>query len=133
MGGGGGSQLIFLLLMVGLLVFMFSRTRKQQRAQVEMQSSVGPGAEVMTTSGTYGTVVAVDGDVVVLELAPGVQTRWARRAVARVVTPGVGPVDPAGPIPGATAAGPGGEGGLDLRKPAAGSDDDPADGGAHRP
>ncbi|WP_432495826.1 preprotein translocase subunit YajC [Kineococcus auxinigenes] len=128
MGGGGGSQLIFLLLMVGLLVFMFSRTRKQQRAQVEMQSSVGPGAEVMTTSGTYGTVVAADGDVVVLEISPGVQTRWARRAVARVVTPAVGAADP---VAGAGAAD---AGGLDLRKPAT---EDPAgddpDGGAHRP
>ncbi|MCI2238985.1 preprotein translocase subunit YajC [Kineococcus sp. TRM81007] len=126
MGGGGGSQLIFLLLMVALLVFMFSRTRKQQRAQVEMQNSVGPGAEVMTTSGTYGTVVDVDGDTVVLEIAPGVRTRWARRAVARVVTPALAPVSPADAVPGA-------EGGLDLRKP--GQDpagDDPADGGAHR-
>ncbi|WP_432533597.1 preprotein translocase subunit YajC [Kineococcus arenarius] len=128
MGGGGGSQLIFLLLMVGLLVFMFSRTRKQQRAQVEMQSSVGPGAEVMTTSGTYGTVVAADGDVVVLEISPGVRTRWARRAVARVVAPAVGAADP---VAGATAAD---AGGLDLRKPPT---EDPAgddpDGGAHRP
>lgn len=83
--GGGSNQLIFLLIMVALLVFMFSRTRKQQRAQQQMQSSVAPGAEVMTTSGMFGTVVSVDGDVVVLEIAPGLQTRWTRRAVARVV------------------------------------------------
>ncbi|WP_337062705.1 preprotein translocase subunit YajC [Kineococcus sp. G2] len=131
MGGAGGSQLIFLLLMIALLVFMFSRTRKQQRAQAEMQNSVGPGAEVMTTSGTYGTVVDVDGDVVLLEIAPGVRTRWARRAVARVVTPALAPVDPADAVPGAAA--PGAEGGLDLRKPAQDpTGDDPADGGAHR-
>ena len=127
MGGGGGSQLIFLVLMIALLVFMFSRTRKQQRAQVEMQSSVGPGAEVMTSSGTYGTVVAVDGDVVTLEIAPGVRTRWARRAVARVVTPALAGADEA---PGATAAGQ--AGGLDLRKDVA-EGDDPVDGGAPRP
>ncbi|NAZ87378.1 preprotein translocase subunit YajC [Kineococcus sp. T90] len=115
--------------MIALLVFMFSRTRKQQRAQAEMQGSVGPGAEVMTTSGTYGTVVAVDGDVVTLEIAPGVRTRWARRAVARVVTPAL---SAPGEVPGATAAGaPGQAGGLDLRKPAA-EGDDPADGGAPR-
>jgi preprotein translocase subunit YajC len=82
----GNSQLIFLLIMVALLVFMFSRTRKQQRAQQQMQGGVAPGAEVMTTSGMFGTVVSVDGDEVVLEIAPGLRTRWTRRAVARVVT-----------------------------------------------
>lgn len=85
--GGGSSQLIFLLIMVALLVFMFSRTRKQQRAQQQMQSGVAPGSRVMTTSGMFGTVVEIDGDEVVLEIAPGLQTRWTRRAVARVVTP----------------------------------------------
>jgi len=84
--GGGSSQLIFLLIMVALLLFMFSRTRKQQKAQQQMQSSVAPGAEVMTTSGMFATVVSIDGDVVVLEVAPGLQTRWTRRAVSRVVT-----------------------------------------------
>ncbi|WP_432546207.1 preprotein translocase subunit YajC [Kineococcus sp. SYSU DK004] len=113
MGGGGGGQLVFLLLMVGLLVFMFSRTRKQQRAQQDLQNSVAPGSEVMTTSGAYGTVVDVEGDVVTLEVAPGVRTRWSRRAVARVVTA-------VGPAPDATAGTPEAvdpaEAGVDLRK-----------------
>ena len=94
--GGGSSQLIFLLIMVALLVFMFSRTRKQQKAQQQMQNSVAPGAEVMTTSGMFGTVVSIDGDVVVLEIAPGLRTRWTRRAVARVVTASGPTVEPAG-------------------------------------
>jgi len=115
--GGGPGQLVFLLLMVALLIFMFSRTRKQQRVQQEMQSGVGPGAEVMTTSGTFGRVVAIDGDVVTLEIAPGVQTRWTRRAVSRVVT--AAPVE----------AGDGGvvaeHGSLDLRKDVDGNSDTP--------
>jgi preprotein translocase subunit YajC len=85
--GGGSSQLIFLLIMVALLVFMFSRTRKQQKAQQQMQSGIAPGARVMTTSGMFGTVVEMDGDEVVLEIAPGLRTRWIRRAVSRVVAP----------------------------------------------
>jgi len=115
--GGGSGQLVFLLLMVALLIFMFSRTRKQQRAQQEMQSGVGPGAEVMTTSGTFGRVVAIDGDVVTLEIAPGVQTRWTRRAVSRVVT--------SAPV----VAGDGDvvaeHGSLDLRKDVDGNSDTP--------
>jgi len=121
-GGGGGSQLIFFVLMIGLLVFMFSRTRKQQKAQQQMQSSVAPGAEVMTTSGQFGTVVDVDGDVVTLEIAPGVNARFTRRAVARVVTPSV--VSEAESFTADGTHGPSGDG-LDLRKdPRGGLDGD---------
>ena len=97
-------QLLFLLLMMGLLFFMFSRTRKQQRAQAQMQNTLAPGAEVMTTSGLLGRVVSVDGDEMLLEIAPGVRTRWNRRAVARVL-------GPAAEVGGGTAPG------LDLGKP----------------
>nr|WP_276612178.1 preprotein translocase subunit YajC [Kineococcus vitellinus] len=118
--------MVFLLIMVALLVFMFSRTNKQRKAQQEMQSNVGPGAEVMTTSGMFGTVVEVDGDVVVLEIAPGLHTRWTRRAVARVV-PAVDA--PAASAPSAQEQAPGG---LNLAKPEETPRDDDAPGGATR-
>ncbi|GAB7189831.1 hypothetical protein NUM3379_05370 [Kineococcus sp. NUM-3379] len=86
-------QLLFLLLMLGLLFLMFSRSRKQQKAQQQLLGSLGPGAHVMTSSGLYGTVVAVEGDDMVLEVASGVRMRWTRRAVARVVdAPGTAPI-----------------------------------------
>ncbi|WP_432511132.1 preprotein translocase subunit YajC [Kineococcus sp. SYSU DK001] len=85
--GGSSSSLFFLLIMAALLVFMFSRTRKQQKAQQQMQNSIGPGSEVMTTSGMFGTVVERTDEYVVIEIAPGLRTRWTPRAVARVVTP----------------------------------------------
>ena len=47
-----------------------------------------PGARVRTTAGMYATVVDVDGDDVVLEVAPGVEVRYMRRAVMDVVSPG---------------------------------------------
>ena len=37
----------------------------------------------------YGTVVAVDGDVVTLETAPGVTSRWLKPAIAKLVEPPV--------------------------------------------
>ena len=117
--GGGPSQLVFLLLMVALLIFMFSRTRKQQKVQQQMQSGVGPGAEVMTTSGTYGRVVSIDGDVVTLEIAPGVQTRWTRRAVSRVVTSAPVEAGDGNVVGGAE------HGRLDLRKDVDGDSDTP--------
>ena len=61
--------------------------RRQQQAQ-QKQSTLRPGARVRTTAGMYATVVDVDGDDVVLEVAPGVEVRYMRRAVMDVVSPG---------------------------------------------
>jgi len=36
----------------------------------------------------YATVVEVDGDDVVLEVAPGIEVRYMRRAIMDVVSPG---------------------------------------------
>jgi preprotein translocase subunit YajC len=74
-----------LLLAFWLLIIRPSRTRARQQAQ--MQERLAPGTEVMTTSGLFATVVRVDDDAVVLEASPGVTTRWAKAAVARVLTP----------------------------------------------
>ena len=51
-----------------------------------MQSALGVGDEVITIGGLYGTIAAMDDEAVTLEVAPGVQTRYARSAIARVVT-----------------------------------------------
>jgi preprotein translocase subunit YajC len=81
--------LIFLALPLLLLWLVVSRTRRQQRTLAAAQSSVQPGLWVMTTSGLHGKVVEAD-DVdaaqptVLIEIAPGVHTRWARLAVAEV-------------------------------------------------
>jgi preprotein translocase subunit YajC len=69
-----------------LLIFMvFNRSRRQQRDRAVAQSAITPGSRVMTTSGVYGRVVSSDETTVVLEIAPGVDVTWARRAVARLV------------------------------------------------
>ncbi|MFB9377855.1 preprotein translocase subunit YajC [Kineococcus gynurae] len=113
-------QLFFLLLMGALLVWMITRTRKQQKNQQQLQNSVAPGSEVMTTSGTYGRVVGVEDDAVQLEIAPGVVTRWSRRAVARVLTNADTPVET---TPGSAATTEDSVGGIDLTKPAGAEDD----------
>ena len=41
----------------------------------------------------YATVVDVDGDDVVLEVAPGVEVRYMKRAIMDVVSPGDEPED----------------------------------------
>ena len=51
---------------------------------------LAPGQEIMTGSGMFGTVVAVDDDIITIESIPGSQTRWLRAAIAKVIEP---PVD----------------------------------------
>jgi preprotein translocase subunit YajC len=72
-----------LLLAFWLLIIRPARMRTRQQAQ--LLSQITPGQEVMTTSGLYATVAAVEDDVMVLEASPGVPTRWAKAAVARIV------------------------------------------------
>jgi preprotein translocase subunit YajC len=78
--------LILLVLFGGLLFLMFHRTRRQQREARNLQTRLTAGSRIMTTAGLYATVVALDTSVVTLETAPGQQSRWDRRAVARIVT-----------------------------------------------
>lgn len=87
----GGLEIFLLpLLLIGLLWFMGAPQRKMRKEQAALMQTLAPGADVMTHGGLYGTVVEVDDDVVVLETSPGVTMRWAKRAIATVVTP---PVD----------------------------------------
>ncbi|GAB3141084.1 preprotein translocase subunit YajC [Micromonospora sonneratiae] len=86
--GGAGSlmPILMIVLLFGVMYFMMIRPQQKRRREAEqMQSSIGPGDEVVTIGGLYGTVTGVDDETVMLEVAPGVQTRYARPAVARVV------------------------------------------------
>ncbi|MBF9132763.1 preprotein translocase subunit YajC [Plantactinospora sp. S1510] len=77
-----------IVLLFGVMYFMMIRPQQRKRREAEqMQSSIGAGDEVVTIGGLYGTVTGVDDETVMLEVAPGVQTRYARPAIARVVKP----------------------------------------------
>jgi preprotein translocase subunit YajC len=90
-----GSALTFPILIVLVFVgFYFLMIRPQRRRQQQVQQqqrTVAPGARVRTTAGMYATVTAVDGDDVVLEVAPGVEVRYLKRAIMEVIQPGEEP------------------------------------------
>ncbi|WP_231618952.1 preprotein translocase subunit YajC [Nonomuraea sp. SBT364] len=83
-----GSILPLILLVVVFYFLLIRPQRKRQQEAIKMQNSLAPGARVMTTTGLFGTVVTVDNEDVVLEVAPGIETRWVKAAIGRVVTPG---------------------------------------------
>ncbi len=78
--------LVAIIVLFGLLYFVTIRPqRNRQRAAQQTQRTIEPGARVRTTAGMYGTVVSLEDQDVILELAPGVEVRFLRRAIMDVV------------------------------------------------
>jgi preprotein translocase subunit YajC len=91
-GGGGGGAFTFLPLILIVLVgyFLLIRpARMRQRKAMASRGEVTPGVEVTTTAGLLATVISVneEDDTLTLEIAPGVQARFVKGAIARVNTP----------------------------------------------
>jgi len=84
--------LLFIILIFGAMYFLFIRPQQRRNRELQaMQSRLGPGDEVMTGSGMYGTVTEIDetNGTVDIEISPEVVVTFARGAIARVVTPAV--------------------------------------------
>jgi preprotein translocase subunit YajC len=82
------AALLPILLLIVLMYFMLIRPQqKRMRAQQALLSAVQEGDEVLTTAGVYGFITAMEGDVVWVEIAEGVEVRVAKGAIARRVDP----------------------------------------------
>jgi preprotein translocase subunit YajC len=84
--GGSSTFIIFIIIILGAMYFLVMRPgRKRQQKAQQQQKEIQPGARVRTTAGMYATVVAVDGDDVILEIAPDVEARYMKRAIMEVL------------------------------------------------
>jgi len=93
--GFNPSELVLILVVVVAFYMLMIRPQQRRRQQAQQkQNTIQPGARVRTTAGMYATVVDVDGDDVVLEIAPGIEVRYMKRAVMDVVS---GPEDDVAP------------------------------------
>jgi preprotein translocase subunit YajC len=82
-----GDLLIVLLLalpLIGLWLLVRGQQRRTQQA-AQLAAGLRVGQDVITTSGLFGTIVALDDEMVTLLVAPGVELRYDRRAVGRVL------------------------------------------------
>ncbi len=81
--------LLLPILVLGAVFFLFTRNsrRKQAAAGGQLSTDLAPGVEVMTTGGLYARVRHIDDDGVYLEVAPGVVSRYDRRAISRILVP----------------------------------------------
>jgi preprotein translocase YajC subunit len=83
---GSFNVILIIVVLFGVLYFVMIRPqRNRQRKVQEQQRQAQPGQRVRTTAGMYATVVAVDGDDVILEVSPGVQVRYVKRAIMQVL------------------------------------------------
>lgn len=91
----GGSFLFtigFMVLIGGAMYFLMIRPqRRRLRETQELQRAIQVGDEVITNSGVYGFVNAMDGDVVWLEIADETEIRVARNSLLRRINPTVEP------------------------------------------
>lgn len=79
-------QLVVLALLV--VVFYLLLIRPQQKRAKDHQrliSSIGVGDEVVTIGGIFGRVRKMDEVSLLLEVADGVQVRFARQAISRKI------------------------------------------------
>lgn len=84
----GGITLVWIVGIAVLTWFLFIRPRRRMMTrQRELLGALSSGDQVVTVGGVYGTIVALDGDEVRLEVAPDVVIRVARRAIAGRVGP----------------------------------------------
>ncbi len=88
--------IIIVLFVIAWVVLILPKQRELKRHNAFIQS-LAVGDEVMTGSGIYGTLVEVSEAMVLLQVAPGVEIKIARRAIAsQVVDPTVTETDDSG-------------------------------------
>ena len=76
---------LLLIFVVVLLVFSMVQNNRRRKNTANMQAAIEPGVRVMTTSGIYGIVQDVESDSIVIEISEGVDVRFAKAAVMKVV------------------------------------------------
>jgi preprotein translocase subunit YajC len=84
----GSGSLVVLVLLFAIFYFMLIRPQQRRmKALQSLQSSLALGDEIVTSAGFLGTIRRFDGEVVTIELSPGVEARVNRRAIAGKVNP----------------------------------------------
>jgi preprotein translocase subunit YajC len=80
-----GYLIVIIALFALLWLLVLRPQRRRQGEQLQMQNSLRIGDEIITAGGIRGEVRRLDEEVLGVEIAPGVEVRLDRRAVAAVV------------------------------------------------
>ena len=89
---GGGSMmstLLFPIILIGVMYFLMIRPQmKRAKEHREMLGKLSKGDEVLTNGGIAGTVSDIGDSFVSVEIAPNVQVRLQKGAIANVLPKG---------------------------------------------
>ena len=87
-GGGGFQLLLFFGAIIAIWWFLVIRPQtKQAQRHKAMVTALKRGDQVVTTSGMFGKVAAVDETTVTLEVGKGVKIKFLKDKVARMSEP----------------------------------------------
>ena len=76
-------QFLILILMLGALYYLLLRPQqKREKARRELVRALQPGDEVVSNAGIHGVIAEVEDAVVWLEVAPDVELKVSRDAIA---------------------------------------------------
>jgi len=81
--GGGLGGMIPILLMLPIFYFLLIRPqKKQQKAHKEMLGSLSKGDEVITSSGIFGTIFAIEEKFIILTIADKTKIKIVKSYIA---------------------------------------------------
>jgi preprotein translocase subunit YajC len=79
--------IVMVMLLVVMYVLMIRPQRKRQQDARALIHSAGVGDDILTNGGIYGTIVQIEGDDVVVEIADGVKVHMTRQGITAVLPP----------------------------------------------
>ena len=86
--GGGMEQLLFIGFMIAVFYFLLIRPQqKRAKKHKEMVKQLGPGDHVITNSGIFGKISAMDDTSVTLEVAKNTRIRVLKSFVGGLANP----------------------------------------------
>ena len=100
----GGFGFLFIIIAFAFLYFVMVRPQKRRQLETQrMLNDLKVGDEIITAGGMYGEVTRLGEDDVTVRIAPELEVRVARRAIAGVTQPELEAdpeTDGPGPTPG---------------------------------
>ncbi|WP_281728002.1 preprotein translocase subunit YajC [Streptomyces sp. RKND-216] len=75
------------IVLIGVMFLMTRSAKRKQQQAAAMRDQMEPGTGVRTIGGLYATVKEVREDTVLLEVAPGQHSLFAKNAVGAVLEP----------------------------------------------
>jgi preprotein translocase subunit YajC len=81
--GSGGPSFLLPMLAIGAIFWfvMIAPERKRKKARESMIAALKKGDKVMTTSGMYGSVAQVQGEIVTLQISDNVRVKFSLAAI----------------------------------------------------